>query len=186
MSIISDLREVQRLAEARRRPNLSLTSFHLGDLLPEIRSAHFADEPRTVDVAFVNHGSLACLVYDDLAAHIYVHQVLNHPDTPAEVFRLVFCHELLHLRIEPAEVDGRLVQHTPEFWQAERQLCQERSAAWCWIWCNLGDCLRLRPKLERIDVLRNWRAVWSRARLDLAACQELTAPHLAELEASGW
>jgi len=186
MSIISDLREARRLAEARRRPNLPLTAFHPGEMVAEIRSAHFADEPRTVDVALIDRGSLACVVYDDHAAHIYIHQVLNHPDTPPEVFRLVFCHELLHLRIGPAEVDGRLVQHTPEFWQAERQLCPERSDAWCWVWCNLGDCLRQRPKLERIDVLRNWRAVWSRARLDLAACRELTASRLTEVEDCGW
>jgi hypothetical protein len=50
MSIISDLREARRLAEARRRPNLPLTAFHPGEMVAEILSAHFADEPRTVDV----------------------------------------------------------------------------------------------------------------------------------------
>ena len=186
MSIISELREAQRLAQARRRPHLPLTSFPLRNLLAESQAAHFPGEPRTVDLWFIDRGSLASVAYDEHAAHIYLHQVLNHPGTPPEVFRLVFCHELLHLRIEPAEVDGKRVQHPPAFWQAERQLCPERTAAWCWIWHNLGDCLRQRPKVQRVDVLSNWRAVWSRARMDLTACLELTDSRLAEVEQHGW
>lgn len=186
MSIISELREAQRLAQARRQPNLPLTAFPVRGLLAEIQLAHFADEPRTINVWFIARGSLASVAYDDQAAHVYMHQVLNHPGTPAEVFRLVFCHELLHLRIEPAEIDGQRVQHPPAFWQAERQLCPQRTAAWCWIWHNLGDCLRQRPKLQRIDVLPSWRTVWSRARIDLATCLELADARLADVEQHGW
>ena len=40
-------------------------------------------------------------------------------------------------------------------------LCPERGIAWAWLWGNLGDCLKQRARQERIDVLRNWKKVWS-------------------------
>jgi hypothetical protein len=74
--------------------------------------------------------------------------------------KFVCKHELLHLRIQPREVDGRWRQHPPEFWAAEQELAPERSEAWEWICRRLRSRLKIRPRRERIDVRRNWREVW--------------------------
>ena len=42
-------------------------------------------------------------------------------------------------------------------------LCQSKPPkiqAWKWIWLHRGCWLKNRPRLERIDVLRNWCEVW--------------------------
>jgi len=60
-----------------------------------------------------------------------------------------------------------------------KAITPERTLAWLWIWPNLASCLKKHPRLERIDVLPNWRDLWSRPMLDLAACRQLL-PELSE------
>jgi hypothetical protein len=136
-------------------------------MLADIHQRLFLEIDHEVRLEFVTRGPLACVVFSDKSAAIYIHQLLNHSDTPIEVISLLLKHELLHLRIPPSIIDGRRVQHPPQFWEAEQELCPERTAAWDWIWFNLYDCLKERPQLERIDVRRNWRNVWNRPKAGL-------------------
>ncbi len=138
-----------------------------------VRAEHFPETPPDVGLFSVNCGPLACIAVGESSPTIYVHQVLNHAETPVEVFNLICKHELLHLRIEPAREGKRLNQHPRAFWEAEKTIAPERRLAWCWIWENLGDCLRRRPRLERIDVQPRWPKVWSRQMCDLSFCRDL-------------
>jgi hypothetical protein len=52
-----------------------------------------------------------------------------------------------------------VVDHPPGFWQRERVVSPESAEVWAWIWRHLGACLTNRPRLQRIDVGRNWKAV---------------------------
>jgi predicted metal-dependent hydrolase len=67
-------------------------------------------------------------------AHIWLHDILNRPATPAQVFRHILIHELIHLTVEPREVDQKVTDHPPEFWEIERRLSPERKQVWHWIW----------------------------------------------------
>jgi hypothetical protein len=91
-----------------------------------------------------------------------------------------------YLRIPPVEKDGEVVQHPPEFWEAERAICPERTRAWAWIWTNLDACLKRRPRLERIDVLPGWKKVWNLPRTDIATCLASCGVTGREPEDGGW
>jgi hypothetical protein len=108
----------------------------------------------------------------DSSSTIFIHQVFNHADTPIEVIDLICKHELLHLRIPPIIEGKKEIQHPPEFWEAEREICPERNLAWSWIWINLDGCLKKRPRLERIDVLPAWKRKWCTTRVDVATFQK--------------
>ncbi|QDS97697.1 hypothetical protein HG15A2_09610 [Adhaeretor mobilis] len=58
------------------------------------------------------------------------------------------------MRVPGREIDGQLVSHPPEFYQAEREIAPERERSWDWIWRNLGPWLEERTKLEQIKFLR--------------------------------
>ncbi len=168
--LIDGIIEEQKLRRARVQPHLWFTAFSITDVLQEVRACHFRELEKTVDIYAVNRGSLACIVSSETTATIYLHQIVNHNDTPAQVISLLCKHELLHLQIGAAEVNGKKTVHPPEFWEAEKRIAPERSVAWGWIWISLGLCLKRRPKLERIDVLPSWREVWNRPKLSLADC----------------
>lgn len=174
MTLISDHREARRLAEALSKPSLPFLGFSITELFAGIRAEWFPEISLPVHVFFVHRGPLACIVAEDARATIYIHQILNHSETPVEVMRHILKHELLHLRIRHREIDGKQTYHPPEFWEAERAISQERSAAWCWIWINLNDCIRLRRKEERIGVRSNWKSVWSNPMTSLEDCLKLS------------
>ena len=173
---------------ARRQPNLCFLPFAIDETLASIQASLFPEVSCPVGIFFVERGPLACVMLAEETADIYVHQVLNHGETPPEVISLICKHELLHLRIPPTEHDGVVVQHPSCFWEAERALCPERTAAWAWIWENLWDCLILRRKQERIDVRRRWKEVWGRPKVTIAECRESRSRGDREtsLEESGW
>jgi hypothetical protein len=50
--------------------------------------------------------------------------------------------------------------HPPEFWEAEESTAPERVQAWEWLLRARRRWIRTRPRLERTDVLHNWREVW--------------------------
>lgn len=186
MALLTDYREESRLARARSQPHLWFTPFSVRDILDQIRREHFPELTATIHVWPVNKGTLACVTTGGASVNIYVHQLLNHSDTPAEVMSVVCKHELLHLRIPPLSDGKRTVQHPPAFWEAEKVLSPERGVAWCWIWINLGQYLKKRPRLERIDVRPAWKEKWNRRMLSISACQELLHGTLDEHEASAW
>lgn len=178
MTIVTEFNEMIRLKNARRQPNLSFLSFSVTEMLAEIRFRLFSDVTQDVQVAFVADGPLACVAHDEIRATIYVHQLLNHHETPQVVLTTIIKHELLHLRISPAMVGEKEVQHPDEFWEAEVAIAPERQLAWLWIYANFGQCVKRRPKLERIDVLPGWRQAWCRRKNSIAECQELIAPQV--------
>lgn len=187
MSIISDLKEARKLELALSQPSLNFLTFSASELLAEIHADLFPDVRYTVRVDFVAGGPLACVAHTSECASIYIHQLLNHSDTPVEVVRLIFKHELLHLRIPPTWVAGKEVQHPPEFWKAERAIAPERNSVWEWVWVNFGKCLRRRPRLQQIDVGPRWKKLWSQPKTDIAICRQMTAfrPEQPE-ELGGW
>jgi hypothetical protein len=113
-------------------------------------------------------------------------ELLNHTDTPIEVFQLIHKHELLHLVFPPREIKGTIRMYPPEFWEAERELCPERRIAWAWLWYNLSDCLKQRPRLEKIDVLGCWKKVWSSPKSSIEDVRGLHGKWEATEEEGGW
>lgn len=182
--LLRDIVEARLLREARGRAGLCFLPFSPVELLGEVRSAHFPELGGRIGIHFVERGPLACVCHDDDQADLYVHQVLNHDQTPREVVSLICKHLLLHLRVPPREVDGVMVQHPPEFWEAERAISPERTRAWAWVWTNLDACLKRRPKQERIDVLPTWKKVWNQARTDIETCLEMCGGEVPE--EGGW
>jgi hypothetical protein len=92
---------------------------------------------------------------------------------------------LLHLRIPPVIEGKKKIQHPPEFWEAEREICPEWNLAWSWIWINLDCCLKERPRMERIDVLPTWKREWCVPKVDAKTCQKKWVSGNAD-EEKGW
>ena len=186
--LLRDIREMQKLEKARQQPNLCFIPFSVADTLASIQASRFPELPHSVKVYFVDRGSLACITHTETTAEIYAHQVLNHGETPREVISLMCTHLLLHIRIPPTEHDGVVNQYPPGFWEAERALCPERTAAWTWIWINLDSCLVRRRKQQRVDVRRRWKEVWSWPKSTVAECLQLVtrAGREAPSVESGW
>lgn len=164
------LREWKRLAKARSQPCLPQTSFDLQEELENARIQHFAGIATSPHCCFVDYGHLACICSDRETglASVYVHQILNHPDTPREVAALICKHELLHLELPPREIDGKSTDHPPEFWNRENVICPEKRIAWAWIWENLWSCIRVDKKREGITVLNEWKSRWDLPRIGLS------------------
>lgn len=161
--MILELREHWRWERARQAPTLSYLTFSLTETLEQVRSELFRDLRHRVDICFVGQGALGCIcqtTHD--TATIYIHAILNHPDTPRDVISLICKHELLHLEIPPRPVNGVRRQHPPEFCEREREIAPELDDVWEWIWSTRWPWLKPRPRLERIDVSRKWKEVWNR------------------------
>jgi hypothetical protein len=186
VSIVTDIREARKLSLARSQPNLSFLDFSAPEMLGNIRSSLFPDVVHKISLSFVTRGPLACICCGNDQSTIFVHQLLNHMETPPAVFDLIFKHELLHLRIPPETQDGEVVQHPLTFWRAEKAIAPEREQAWAWMWENLWTCLRRRPAHQRIDVLSNWKQVWSQTKIDTATCAFLVAKTNVAEEQGGW
>lgn len=85
---------------------------------------------------------------------IVMHSTLNNPGTPYEVIKFIFKHELLHLRIRPREIDGKLVAHPPEFFEMERKIAPEVSDCWVWMIINFYPALKRDEKREQTTISR--------------------------------
>jgi len=163
-------RELRRLRKTRMEPCLPYTAFDLRDVMQAVRESAFPEIKLQVDCFYVNYGHLVCICPDENAgiATVYLHQVLNHPDTPIEVAATICKHELLHLEIPSREIDGKMTNHPPEFWEKEKTICPEREIVWSWIWWNFGHYLRPIRKRECIKVLSQWRKEWNLPRSALS------------------
>ena len=84
--------EARKLTIARQQPYLCFTSFSIADMLAEIKAALFPDLAQEVSIHFVNRGPLVCVCADTNTARIYLHQLLNHPETPWEVISFICKH----------------------------------------------------------------------------------------------
>ena len=93
---------------------------------------------------------------DDRTAKIGIHEILNRSDTPREVIEFILGHELLHMVIRPRQIDGRVVNHPPEFWDAEVSLFPTRTLVWAWLYEALWSCLKVDKMREVTMVRRGW------------------------------
>jgi len=136
----------------------------LDRLLEEIRSDFFPELNFTIRWEFTVQPTLAKVNLLDNLGQISIHQVLNHADTPTEVFSLILKHELLHLRFWE-EAKGWETSHSPIFWEAEKGIIPERDWAWSWIREHLRGCIRFDRELEQTKVTKNWKKIGWRVEL---------------------
>ena len=165
--IITARAELRRLDRARSQPNVHFLRFPVLELLDAIRREHFPHLNQRTDLLFVNRGPLACIAIEGHRSIIYVHQILNDHDTPRQVLSLVCKHELIHVEVPSVMVGKREIDHPPEFWSREKAIAPERKEAWHWITVYLFPCLKRRPRLQRIDVLPNWKQMWAQPKIDI-------------------
>jgi hypothetical protein len=127
-------------------------------------------KPARVSCVFINDGPLAFCCWSRSAAQldIYLHNVLNHADTPQLVLEYLIKHELLHLRVAPVVMEEETLRHPPEFMELEKQICPERLVAWTWLYVVLGEHLRVRPQAQRVDVASSWKSNWHLPRPDVS------------------
>lgn len=149
----------------RRRPHpfqpaLSRTSVDVPTLVEEVRARYFPGLPGPVPAFFVSGRPLACALIasaDELAfPAVYLHQVLNHPDTPIEVLRFIVKHELLHLAMPPLRRGRRVEAHPRTFWEAEQRIAPEAPIAWRWVAANLAPCIAAGRPGAGVRITRRW------------------------------
>lgn len=168
----------RHLSRARLCPSLPFTLFCPQQLVQATVggpvTGNYGDR---IQCLFVSEGPLS-----DVAAHpkkqevtIYLHDILNHQDTPALVLQYLVKHELLHLQVDSEPGERYAIRHPEMYVQIEKRLCPERLLVWTWIYVNLGEHLAWRRLVERIDVLKTWRDTWQYPRLDMA--QSLARRH---------
>jgi len=185
-------REQERILRAQERaegnPPPHLVSFSIPELVESIRKQHFPKLEDTIAWYFVMRGPLACIRRreNDGGVCIFVHQILNHADTPVEVMSYVIKHQLLHTEVPRWAVSWWSDAHPPMFWDWEKKACPERDRAWDWIWANLSSWLK-RPRKGRMTVRPNWKESWEQTRWTLEECEKIAHHHGgANLGGTGW
>lgn len=150
-------------------PELPYFSFDVGETLAKACARvqpHFPEADFSgVGVWIVEQDTLARIFRDERA--IFLHGILNHPQTPEEVIEFILCHELLHLVIPSREVDGHMTSHPPEFQAMEARVYPRGGIVWAWLHITLGLRLKKDKKQQRILVKRGWKRDLQRVRLPL-------------------
>lgn len=141
------------------QPRLWRLPYSLPALLEEVRLEHFRHLPAEIPVNVTTFRPLSCIVHADPVApavpRIFVHELLNHEETPREVLRSILKHELLHCVVQPRQIGGEMEPHPPEFLRAERELAPESAGAWRWMRENFGPALR--HEREGVKVKPSWQ-----------------------------
>ena len=146
---------------------LDFTSLSLSSLLSDIRTEWFSTLERPVEWRFYRGPSLARIDVSNQVAIIQIHLLLNHFETPLEVFSLIFKHELLHL-IHCPTVEHPTKTHSEAFWLDEQRIAPERMIAWRWLFRNFYRCLQRDDEAEHIKVKKNWMSEQNRPRISIA------------------
>lgn len=154
--LLEELKSDRKLRKARLQPALCFLAFDADGLLQELLSSQFDKVVIPVRASFVSEGPLACITHGDEKATIYIHQVLNHPETPLFVIRYILQHELLHLLIPSKDDDP----HPTAFCEAEDATCPDMAAAWNWIRIHLGQFIQEDRQKRRVTVRGNWPRIW--------------------------
>ncbi len=146
------------MARTMRQPSLPQISYSPRELIEEVRARSFPALREPVELFFGKIGSLAFIrrPLSNQNATIFIHDIINRPDTPMPVLRFVVLHELLHLQIPPREIGRKRTTHPPEFWTVERQLAPDREECWAWIWLSFHSHLVHDEKKEQTRVKRTW------------------------------
>jgi len=83
-------------AAAVAHPRPHLLPFSVSDMLTAIHKQYFSTIQGVLSLYFVMEGPLACIQRTESGAILFVHQVLNHKETPPEVMSYVIKRQLLH------------------------------------------------------------------------------------------
>jgi len=138
---------------------LPFVNFDLPVLLRQVVSRYSPDIEVMISASFLQASlsrteSLASVRVGSQTAEIHIHEILNRSDTPREVIEFILSHEVLHISVPPREIDGRLVKHPPEFWEAETRLFPERTLVWSWLYAALWSRIKFDEKTEATMVKR--------------------------------
>ncbi len=140
-------------------PEISFLSFDVLALLASIQTEMVLDAVGPVTFSLQTMQTLACIRWEQgkSGGDIFFHSLFNRPDVPKPVIEHVLRHELLHLKIRPREIDGKLVHHPPEFWEAEQALVPWKSASWGWMILAFWEVIKMDIPDERVWVKKSWR-----------------------------
>ncbi len=140
----------------RRKPHahqteLSKLRFSADELLREVAAGCASCGGVKVVWSFALVETLAFIETEpqQSTVRITMHSILNSAQTPLEVIRGIFKHEVLHLEVRPREIDGKLVAHPPEFWERERELIPEMPQVWSWLMFNFMFAIKCDRENER-------------------------------------
>ena len=145
--------------QAKKTPLLIFTASDVVGMADALRREFFPTVSISPEVIFTNGSFLGCISHTPFEPEslICLHEILNSPDVPEQVFRHILTHELIHLVVAPREVDGKVTTHPPEFWRLESDLCPDRPWIWEWLWGQFSSCLMFDRKNECVKVKRDWR-----------------------------
>lgn len=140
-------------------PEISFLSFDVLVLLAKLQYEMELDSVGPVSFSLQTMETLACVRWEQgkPGADIFFHSLFNRPDVPQPVVEHVLRHELLHLKIPAREIDGKLVHHPPEFWEAEQALVPWKSASWGWMVLAFWEVIKTDLSNECTWVKRSWR-----------------------------
>lgn len=157
----------QKVLNARQlQPQLPVCGEAINALVSQILAAYFPEKTMAPSIYFGRTPTLAHIEESagEQRTTIWMHHGLNDAATPDYVFAHVLKHELLHTRIRPREVHGKLIAHPPEFWEEENRIAAaDKGRAWEWIHRNFAGALKGDSEFECIwvnnrrmkDLLRN-------------------------------
>lgn len=140
-------------------PEISFLSFDVLGLLAKIQHEMELGSVGTVTFTIQTMETLACIRWEEEkpGGDIFFHSLFNRSDVPQPVIEHVLRHELLHLKIPPREIDGKLVHHPPEFWEAEQALVPWKSASWGWMYLAFSEVIKSDIPNECVWVKKSWR-----------------------------
>lgn len=151
------------MALSRRKPigypEISFLSFDVLALLAGIQHEMGLDAVGPFTFSLQSMATLACIRWEQgkPGGDIYFHSVFNHPDVPQPVIEHVLRHELLHLKIPARVIDGKLIHHPPEFWEAELALVPWKSASWRWMVIAFWAVIKTDIPNECTWVKKSWQ-----------------------------
>jgi hypothetical protein len=133
---------------------IPIVPFDVDQILHDLLAGEFRDLTVRPIWQFAEEDTLAFIRPDYPNGPLIVfHSILNNLGTPYEVIKFILKHELLHLRIRPREIDGKLVSHPPEFFEVEKQIAPELLDYWQWMMINFYPALKRNEKKEQTKVL---------------------------------
>ena len=171
--IITDLKKTLTLEQGGAQPYLPMLSFDIHTVCHDVAQSFFPALRLPINLRFCKNNTLACICSTQDRADIFVHVLLNDGSTPIQVLRHIVAHELLHLVVPSAAIDGRQVMHTDESWRYEARVAPDRSRSWAWIMLNLHSCILMDKKNERTLVKRNWKRLWGTPRCSWELCNSI-------------
>ena len=155
---------------------LPLLRFDMYKLRDEIIKNVFLDRFKDIDLVFVRQDTLACIVYtidNSVRPTIFIHEILNHPNTPVNIISFIIKHELLHLLIDGREINGKYTSHPPEFLETELKISPEYNLMYSWILLNIGFYVKFDKEREGIYIKKNWKQYFRTGKISLGQIQEL-------------